>query len=144
MLGCSRVRLPYRRFLAASHHTPVRYRPPLSLRRASHMSTTSPIHPVETTQQRSSTALDKPHADTDITKNGGTQKVKEKKPKEQSSSAYPLEVRPIHLLSYLTMPETYDSAIFVAQSEARVFRPQDPDVRAIKRCIRCMGQRQVH
>ena len=66
------------------------------------MSTTSPTHPVETTQQRSATALDKPHADTDITKNGGTQKVKEKKPKpkEQPGSAYPLEVRPIHLFSF--------------------------------------------
>lgn len=72
------------------------------------MSTTSPIHPVETTQQRSATALDKPHADTDITKNGGTQKVKEKKPKEQSGSAYPLEVRLTHLFSYPTMPNTYN------------------------------------
>ena len=109
MLGVGRARFPYHRFLAASHHAPTRYRPPLSpvLYRASHMSTTSPIHPVETTQQRSATALDKPHADIDITKNGGTQKAKGKKPKEQSGSEYPLEVRPIHLFSYPTMLGTY-------------------------------------
>jgi len=72
------------------------------------MSTTSPIHPVETTQQRSTTALDKPHADTDITKNGETQKAKGKKPKEQSGSGYPLEVRPIHLFSHPTVLDTYN------------------------------------
>jgi len=110
MLGFGRVRFPYRRFLTASHNTPTRYRPApsLVLRVASHMSTTSPIHPVETTQQRSATALDKPHADTDITRNGETQKVKGKKPKEQSGSEYPLEVRPIRLFSYPTIPDTYD------------------------------------
>ena len=57
------------------------------------MSTVSPTHPVETSQQRSETALDKPHADIDITKNGGTRRTKEKKPKEQPGSANPLEVR---------------------------------------------------
>lgn len=62
------------------------------------MSTASPIHPVETSQHRSESALDKPHADIDITKNGGTQKVKEKKPKEQSGSAYPLEVHLLHFV----------------------------------------------
>lgn len=86
------------------------------------MSTASPIHPVETTQQRSATARDRPHADIDITKNGGTQKVKEKKPKEQSSSAYPLEVRSIPLFSHPTMLDIYDSTNFVAQSETRVLR----------------------
>lgn len=98
MLAVGRVRIPYLRFLTPSHRTPIRYRPSLYLSPccASRMSTTSPIHPVETTQQRSATALDKPHADTNITKNGGTQKVKEKKPKEQSGSEYPLEVRPTH------------------------------------------------
>ena len=95
MLGCGRARFPYRQFIAASHRTPVRYRPQpsLFLCRTRHMSTASPIHPVETSQQRSETALDKPHADTDLTKNGGAQHVKEKKPKEQPGSAYPLEVR---------------------------------------------------
>lgn len=94
MLGFGRVRFPSRLFLAASHHTPIRYRPPPSLFpcRINHMSTASPIHPVETSQRRSETALDKPHADTDITKNGDTKKVKEKKPKEQPGSVYPLEV----------------------------------------------------
>ena len=102
MLGFGRVRFPYRRFLVASDHTPIRYRPPpsLSFCRVSHMSTASPIHPVETSQQRSATALDKPHADTDVTKNGEIQKVKEKKPKEQPGSAYPLEVRSFNLFSH--------------------------------------------
>lgn len=111
MLGFGRVRFPYRRFLAASHHTPIRYRPPplLSLCHVSQMSTTSPIHPVETSQQRSETALDRPHADINITKNGGTQKVKEKKPKEQPGSAYPLEVCPLDLFSHLNAADTYDS-----------------------------------
>ena len=109
MLGFGRVRFPYRRFPAASHHALIRYRPPPpSLSRVGHMSTTSPIHPVETTQRRSETALDKPHADIDITKNGGTQKVKEKKPKEQSGSAYPLEVRLYISFTYPTIPDTYD------------------------------------
>lgn len=110
MLGVGRARFPHRRFLTVSHHAPTRYRPPLFpvLYRAIHMSTTSPIHPVETTQQRSATALDKPHADTDITKNGETQKAKGKKPKEQSGSEYPLEVRLIHSFSHLTMPYTWD------------------------------------
>ena len=71
------------------------------------MSTTSPIHPVETSQQRSATALDKPHADIDITKNEETQKVKGKKPKEQSGSEHPLEVRPIYPFSHLTTLDTY-------------------------------------
>jgi hypothetical protein len=95
MLGFGRVRFPYRRFPVAPHHTHVRYRPPLSLslRSTRHMSTSSPIHPVETSQQRSGTALDKPHADIDITENGGTQKAKDKKLKEQPGSIYPLEVR---------------------------------------------------
>lgn len=106
MLGFGRARFPYRRFLAASHHTPIRYRlPPFSLFHVGHMSTTSPIHPVETSQQRSETALDKPHADTDITKNGENQKVKEKKPKEQPSSAYPLEVRKFDPFCYPTMSD---------------------------------------
>ena len=72
------------------------------------MSTGSPIHPVETSQQRSATALDKPHADTDITKNGETKKVKEKKPKEQSDSAYPIVVRPFNSSPHLTMPDTHN------------------------------------
>ena len=63
------------------------------------MSTVSPTHPVETSQLRSETALDKPHADVDITKNGETRKVKEKKPKEQPGSVYPLEVRQLDLSS---------------------------------------------
>src|SRR5882757_3731734 len=102
MLGPGRARFPYRRLLTSSHHTNIRYRPPpsLSLFRASHMSTASPIHPVETSQQRSATALDKPHADTDITKNGETKKVKDKKPKEQPGSAYPLEVHSFNLFSH--------------------------------------------
>ena len=111
MLGFGRFRLPYRRFLVAPHQAPIRYRPPpaLSLRRVNHMSAASPIHPVETSQKRSETALDKPHADTDITKNGGTQKAKEKKPKEQPGLAYPLEVRLYNLFSHPTMPDTHNS-----------------------------------
>lgn len=99
--GSGRVRFPYRWFLVTSHHTHARYRPPLSLSlpSARHMSTASPIHPVETSQQRSETALDKPHADINITKKAETPKrkeeKKEKKPKEkeQPGSIYPLEVR---------------------------------------------------
>lgn len=96
MLGFGRVRFPYRRFLIASHHAPIRYRPPpsLYLYHPRNMSTVSPTHPVETSQHRSETALDKPHADIDITKSGGTQKVKEKKLKEQPVPAYPLELHP--------------------------------------------------
>lgn len=95
MLGFGRVRLRYRWFLVAPHHTHVRYRPPPSptLHCTRHMSTASPIHPVETSQQRSEIALDKRHADTEITETGETRKVKEKKPKEQPGSVYPLEVR---------------------------------------------------
>ena len=110
MLGFGRARFPYHRFLAVPHHTPIRYRPPFtfSLCRASNMSTASPIHPVETSQRRSETALDKPHADTDITKNGGTQKVKEKKPKEQPDLAYPLEVRLHNSFSHPAMPDAHN------------------------------------
>lgn len=72
------------------------------------MSTASPIHPVETSQRRSETALDKPHADTDITKNGGTQKVKEKKPKEQPDLAYPLEVCLHNSFSHPAMPDAHN------------------------------------
>jgi hypothetical protein len=111
MLGFGRVRFPYRRFLTTPHHTPIRYRPPstLSLHRVCNMSTASPIHPVETSQKRSETALDKPHADIDITKNDQTQKVKEKKPKEQPGSAYPLEVRLYNLFSHPTTSDTHNS-----------------------------------
>lgn len=111
MLGFGRVRFPYRRFLAAPHHAHIRYRPPstLSLCRVINMSTVSPIHPVETSQKRSETALDKPHADIDITKNGETQKVKEKKPKEQPGLAYPLEVRLHNLPSHPIVPDTCNS-----------------------------------
>lgn len=95
LLGFGRVRFPHRWFFVPPHYIHARSRPPLSLPfcSARHMSTVSPTHPVETSQQRSETALDKPHADTDITANGSTRKVKEKKPKEQPGSAYPLEVR---------------------------------------------------
>lgn len=84
------------------------------------MSTASPVHPVETSQQRSATALDKPHADTDITRNGETQKVKEKKLKEQPGLAYPLEVRQFCPFASPTMPDIRDSQSFAAQPKARI------------------------
>ena len=84
------------------------------------MSTASPIHPVETSQQRSETALDKPHADTDIAKNGGLQKVKEKKLKEQPGLAYPLEVRLYNLSSDPIIPDAHNSW-FVQLSPKPVF-----------------------
>ena len=122
MLGFGRVRFPYRRFLAALHHTSIRYQPPstLYLCRVNHMSTASPMHPVETSQQRSETALDKPHADIDITKNGGPQKVKEKKFKEQPGLAYPLEVRLYNLFSHPTISDAHNSW-FVQLSPKPVF-----------------------
>ena len=82
------------------------------------MSTVSPTHPVETSQQRSATALDKPHADIDITKNGATQKVKEKKPKEQPGSVYPLEVRQFDWSALIrTMSDTIRFTVFAASSK---------------------------
>lgn len=112
MLGFGRARFPYRRFLSASHHISIRYRPPLSLSpyHAGHMSTAPPIHPVRTSQHKPETAIDKPHADTDITKNGEAQNVKEKKHKEQSDPAYPLEVLQLHrsLIPPWLIPTIYD------------------------------------
>ena len=100
MLGFGRVRFPYRWFLVTPHHTHARYRPPpsLSLPSTRHMSTASPTHPVGASERRSGTALNKPHADIDITENDGTRRIKEKKPKEkeQPGSIYPLEVRPFN------------------------------------------------
>jgi len=78
------------------------------------------MHPVETSQQRSETALDKPHADIDITKNGGPQKVKEKKFKEQPGLAYPLEVRLYNLFSHPTISDAHNSW-FVQLSPKPVF-----------------------